>query len=92
MGYVQQAWASNIKIQIAEYASKLAKNTTYILDFVIVISTVILEILLFYAGVPQENQQITSIVFGGILTHYGTVVGFHRGSSKEKEKKRIWGK
>ncbi|MTI31413.1 hypothetical protein [Xanthovirga aplysinae] len=84
---VQHARDSNVEIQKAEYASKLAKNTAYILDFVIVVSAVLLGFMLFFVGVPKENEQLSYIVFGALLTHCGTIIGFHRGSSKEKEKK-----
>jgi len=82
---VQDARKSNVDIQQAAHASPLAKNTAYILDFVIVVSTILIGLLLFFQVVPGENQQIASIVFGALLAHCGTVVGFHRGTSKEKE-------
>jgi len=82
---IQDARKSNVVIQQAAHASPLAKNTAYILDFVIVVSTILIGLLLFFQVVPGENQQIASIVFGALLAHCGTVVGFHRGASKEKE-------
>jgi hypothetical protein len=80
----------NAEIQLSSAASFLAKNTAYIIDFVIVGATIIMTWLLFFKGVPDENKELAYMAFGSLLTLSGTVVNFHRGSSqgsKEKDDK-----
>jgi hypothetical protein len=72
---------SNTKIQESQYASFLAKNAAYIIDFVIVIATVLLITLMYFKGVPTENKEIAFTAVGALLTMCGTILNFHRGSS-----------
>lgn len=71
----------NTKIQESSNASKLAKNTPYIIDFIIVISTVLLGAALFAFEIPLENKELAYMMFGAMLAHCGTVINYHRGSS-----------
>jgi hypothetical protein len=80
----------NAEIQLSSAASFLAKNTAYIIDFVIVGATIVMTWLLFFKGVPDANKELAYMAFGSLLTLSGTVVNFHRGSSqgsKEKDDK-----
>ena len=80
----------NAEIQLSATSSFLAKNTAYIIDFVIVGATIVLTWLLFFKGVPDENKELAYIAFGSLITLSGTVVNFHRGTSqgsKDKEDK-----
>lgn len=72
---------NNAKIQESSNASNLAKNTPYILDFFIVISTFALGLLLFLTPIPEQNKDILNILFGTLLGLSVTVVNYHRGSS-----------
>ena len=72
---------NNAKIQESANASNLAKNTPYILDFFIVISTFALGLLLFLTPIPEQNKDILNILFGTLLGLSVTVVNYHRGSS-----------
>lgn len=72
---------NNAKIQESSNASNLAKNTPYILDFFIVISTFTLGLLLFLTPIPEQNKDILNILFGTLLGLSVTVVNYHRGSS-----------
>lgn len=72
---------NNAKIQESSNASNLAKNTPYILDFFIVISTFVLGLLLFLTPIPEQNKDILNILFGTLLGLSVTVVNYHRGSS-----------
>ena len=72
---------NNAKIQESANASNLAKNTPYILDFFIVISTFVLGLLLFLTPIPEQNKDILNILFGTLLGLSVTVVNYHRGSS-----------
>ena len=72
---------NNAKIQESSNASNLAKNTPYILDFFIVISTFDLGLLLFLTPIPEQNKDILNILFGTLLGLSVTVVNYHRGSS-----------
>ena len=72
---------NNTRIQESANASNLAKNTPYILDFFIVISTFVLGLLLFLTPIPEQNKDILNILFGTLLGLSVTVVNYHRGSS-----------
>ena len=72
---------SNTKIQESSNSSWLAKNTPFILDFVIVFAVFILCYSLLYVHIPEANIQIMNIMFGTLLGILGTVYNYHRGSS-----------
>ena len=72
---------SNTKIQESSNSSWLAKNTPFILDFVIVFAVFILGYSLLFVQIPEENIQIVNIMFGALLGIMGTVYNYHRGSS-----------
>ena len=72
---------SNTKIQESSNSSWLAKNTPFILDFVIVFAIFILGYSLLYVQIPEANIQIMNIMFGTLLGILGTVYNYHRGSS-----------
>lgn len=73
---------TNTKIQESQNASRLAKNTPYILDFIIIISTIVLGLMLFFVIIPESNMNIANIMFGAMLSYSSTILGWHRGSSK----------
>jgi hypothetical protein len=75
----------NAKVQEAPAASTLAKNTAYILDFVIVAAAVIVSWLAFFKGVPPENKEIVYMALGSLWTLTGTIINFHRGSSRNSQ-------
>lgn len=70
------------EIQKSPFSSDLAKNTAYILDFVIIGTTFIMMIFMFFKGVPPENKEFFYMALGSLLTMCVTVVNFHRGSSQ----------
>ena len=78
---------SNTKIQESPNASWLAKNTAYILDFIIIISTIILGAMLFFVIIPEANMNIANIMFGAMLGYCANILGWHRGSSKSSSEK-----
>lgn len=78
---------SNTKIQESPNASWLAKNTAYILDFIIIISTIILGVMLFFVIIPEANMNIANIMFGAMLGYCANILGWHRGSSKSSSEK-----
>lgn len=87
----------NAEVQKSEHASNLAKNTAYIIDFIIIGATLFLIGMLFVLGVPAENKELAYMAFGSLLTMSGTVINFHRGSSqgskdKAEEVKSLKGK
>lgn len=71
----------NARIQESANAGRLAKTAPYILDFVIVGSTIALAALLFFKAIPLENKELAYTALGSLLTLCVTVVNFHRGSS-----------
>ena len=72
---------NNTKIQETQNATWLAKNTPFILDFIIVFAVFILGYSLLYVQIPEANIQIMNIMFGTLLGILGTVYNYHRGSS-----------
>lgn len=72
---------NNTKIQESQNATKLAKNTPFIIDFIIVISTVLLGFALFAFEIPIANKELAYMMFGAMLAHCGTIINYHRGSS-----------
>lgn len=78
---------TNVKIQESQNASWLAKNTAYILDFIIIISTIILGFMLFFVIIPETNMNIANIMFGAMLGYCANILGWHRGSSKSSSEK-----
>ena len=72
---------NNTKVQESDKASWLAKNTPFILDFIIVFAVFILGCSLLFVQIPEENIQIVNIMFGALLGIMGTVYNYHRGSS-----------
>lgn len=77
----------NTKIQEAEKASFLAKNTAFILDFCIVLSAIILTVLAFFVGIPFENKEIIYTLLGSLWTYAGVVINFHRGTTAGSARK-----
>ena len=68
-------------------AGFLARNTAYILDIFIVVSTFILVLLIMFTEVPTNNKELVYTAFGSLMTLCLTVVQFHRGSSAHSAKK-----
>lgn len=77
------------RIQESESASSLAKNTAYILDFIIIVSTIIVSCLAFFVGVPDVNKELVYMALGSLITMTGTVLNFHRGSSSGSASKQL---
>lgn len=77
----------NAEIQNSATSSFLAKNTAYIIDFIIVGATIIMTWMIFFKGVPDANKELAYMAFGSLLTLCGTVVNFHRGSSQGSKDK-----
>lgn len=78
---------TNVQIQESQNASWLAKNTAYILDFTIILATIMLGIMLFFVIIPEANMNIANIMFGAMLGYCATIIGWHRGSSKSSADK-----
>ncbi|MGL5751094.1 MAG: hypothetical protein ACRCXT_11240 [Paraclostridium sp.] len=72
----------NVEIQKSEFASNLSKNTAYYIDIALVLAVIILGFSLFIFKLPIENKELAYTMFGSLLTMAGTVINFHRGSSK----------
>jgi hypothetical protein len=71
----------NAKVQESVNASRLAKNAAYILDFIIVMSTIGLVVMLFLKAIPEDNQNLAYMAVGSLLTMCGQILNFHRGST-----------
>lgn len=82
------AQVMNAQIQASEFSSKLAKNTAYIIDLVLVLSLVALVFCLFIFKLPIENKELAYTMFGSFLMYVGTVINFHSGSSKGSNEKQ----
>ena len=68
-------------------AGILARNTAYILDIFIVVTTFVLVFLIMFTEVPTTNKELVYTAFGSLMTLCLTVVQFHRGSSAHSAKK-----
>ncbi len=82
------AQVMNTQIQTSEFSSKLAKNTAYIIDLVLVLSLLVLVFCLFIFELPIENKELAYTMFGSFLMYVGTVINFHRGNSKGSNEKQ----
>ncbi len=78
---------SNARIQESERASWMAKNSAYILDWLIVGATMGMIAALFLQKIPAENKEVAYLAVGSLLTMCVTVVNFHRGSSSGSAQK-----
>jgi hypothetical protein len=77
----------NQGIQESSNASALAKNAAYILDFIIVIATLVMAYTILFQVVPESNKEIFYMAFGSLLSMCVTVLNFHRGSSQVSKSK-----
>lgn len=77
----------NARIQESAVGSTLAKNAAYFLDFTIVGAAVIVSWLAFFQGVPAENKELVYMALGSLWTLTGTIINFHRGSSRNSQLK-----
>lgn len=78
---------SNARIQETANASWLAKNTGYIIDFIIIIGTILLAYLIIFKPIPLENKDVIMMTFGAIIGMCVTIIAWHRGSSSGSAKK-----
>lgn len=79
---------NNTRIQESSNSSRLAKNAPYIIDFIILGSTVVLGALLFFKSIPVENKDIANIMFGALFSLSATIINYHRGSSSGSAEKQ----
>lgn len=80
---------TNARIQESERAAWLAKNTAYILDWLIVGATMVMIYALFRKAIPVENMEVAYLAVGSLLTMCATVLNFHRGSSSGSVQKSV---
>lgn len=78
----------NTKIQDSEKASWLSKNIAYMIDAVLITSFIIMLIMIFNHAVPESNKELFYTGFGLLGGYVGTVINFHRGTSKGSENKQ----
>lgn len=78
---------NNAKIQDSEHASWNAKNAAYLLDYLIVVGTIALAYLIFFTDIPDGNKEIAFAAFGSLMTLCGTIINFHRGTSRQSQTK-----
>lgn len=76
----------NSEIQGSSSSSDLAKNAAYYIDFLLIGATLLLAYFIFFVAIPANNKELAYTAFGSLLTLCGTVVNFHRGTSKSSEK------
>lgn len=84
---VSSAREANARIQESDKSSWLSKNVAYILDFVFVISFLIMLFVIIYKQVPETNKELFYTAFGLLGGYVSTVINFHRGTSKGSEDK-----
>lgn len=77
----------NTGIQTSEFASTLAKNAAYFIDFAIVAAAIFVTWLTFFKAIPLDNKEVVYTALGSLWTLTGTIVNFHRGSSRQSQGK-----
>lgn len=77
----------NSAVQSSANASTLAKEAAYYLDFLIVIATIGLAYTIFLSDTALVNQELAYTAFGSLLTMCGTILNFHRGTSRGSAEK-----
>lgn len=89
----QSARETNARIQESDKASWLAKNVGYCIDVFIVgvwgFLTIYLLVVMLNIVKKQEGVDYTAVtaVWGGVTAFAGTILNFHRGTSRSDEKK-----
>lgn len=83
----QGARTMNTSIQQSENATRLAKNAAYYLDFLVIGATLLLAYFVLFRAVPDINKELFYMAFGSLLTLCGTIINFHRGTSKSSQGK-----
>lgn len=78
---------ANARIQESANAAWLAKNTGYVIDFVIIGATLLMSGMLMFRAIPLENREQAFAVWGALMALCGTVVQWHRGSSSGSQRK-----
>lgn len=81
MDNTKDAREMNARIQESDKAAYLSKVAAYYLDFIIVISTLLLGAALIFIQIPTANENLAYTIFGSLIALCGTVVNFHRGTS-----------
>jgi hypothetical protein len=85
---VADAREMNTKIQDSDKASWLSKNIAYCLDIVFVSAFIFMLVLIFLRAVPEANKELFYTGFGLLGGYVGTVINFHRGTSRGSENKQ----
>lgn len=78
----------NSKIQESDKASWLSKNIAYMIDGLIILSFIVMLVMIFNRVVPDSNKELFYTGFGLLGGFVGTVINFHRGTSKGSENKQ----
>lgn len=79
----------NANVQDSDNASWMAKNGAYYMDFIIILATIGLGVMLFFVGIPADNLQIANIMFGTMLGYVSTVINYHRGSAQDGNSRTV---
>jgi len=79
---VANAREMNAKVQDSDKASWLSKNIAYMIDGILITSFIIMLIMIFNRVVPESNKELFYTGFGLLGGYVGTVINFHRGTSK----------
>jgi len=79
----------NKSIQMSSQASPISKVAAYYLDFIIVISTLLVAGLVIFVTIPAGNKELAFTILGSLMALCGTVVNFHRGTSASSHVKDL---
>jgi hypothetical protein len=85
---VANAREMNTAIQSSDKASWLSKNIAYMIDVIFVLSFIIMLVMIFLRVVPEGNKELFYTGFGLLGGYVGTVINFHRGTSRGSETKQ----
>lgn len=70
------------RIQESPNASWFAKNTAYLLDFLVIVATLAMAGAILFQVVPAGNKELFFTSFGTLLTMCVTILNYHRGTSQ----------
>lgn len=84
---VKDARDSNNLILRSDDVSAFVKITPYIIDCLVVLSTIVLVGIILFMKVPEENKELAYMALGSLLTMCTSTINFHRGSTSRSHQK-----
>jgi hypothetical protein len=84
---VADSRSANARIQESGNSSWLAKNTGYVIDFIVIFAALAMSAAIMFTAIPEQNREQAFAVWGALMALCGTVLQWHRGSSRSSQSK-----